>query len=174
MKIGSTFYSALVSFFKSLSPGRGDVKCVASVDLQRYMGCWYEISSYPQWFERGLTDVSAQYTAKDGYVEVVNSGYRNGKKQEAHGRAKVVEGSSGAKLKISFLRPFYGKYWIVELADDYSWVVVSNPNRSTLWVLCREKTMDGTLYQSILERLKKGGFDTSKLVEMTLETAGRR
>lgn len=159
-------YAVLISLFKSMCPDRGDVQTVRSVDLQRYMGCWYEISSYPQWFEKGLTNVSALYTAKKGYVEVVNSGYKNGKIQEARGRAVVVEGSGSAKLKVSFFRPFYGKYWIVDLADDYSWVAVSNPKRSTLWIMCREKTMDKALYHFIVARLADNGFDVSKLVYM--------
>lgn len=141
-------------------------KTVPEVDIQRYMGRWYEIASYPQWFEKGLTCVSARYTLKEEYVEVFNSGYKNGKLKEAHGIARVVEGSGGAKLKVSFFRPFYGKYWIVDLAEDYLWVVVSNPNRSTLWILCRTQTMDADLYQTILAKLKANGFDTSKLVIM--------
>lgn len=166
MKAVSIFYSALLSFFQSMSPKSGDVQTVSFVDIERYMGRWYEIASYPQWFEKGLTSVSALYTLREDHVEVLNSGYKNGKLKEAHGIAKVTEGSGGAKLKVSFFRPFYGKYWIINLADDYSWVVVSNPNRSTLWIMCREKTMDATLYQSILVQLKAEGFDVSKLVRM--------
>lgn len=166
MKSTSIFYSALLSFFKSMRPRSGNVKTVPEVDINRYMGRWYEISSYPQWYEKGLSGVSAFYTLKKDYVEVCNSGYKNGKIQEAHGIARIVEGSAGAKLKVSFFRPFYGKYWIVDLAKDYSWVVVSNPNRSTLWIMCRTKTMDMSLYQTILGKLKTGGFDISKLVVM--------
>lgn len=162
----SIFYSALFSFFGSMYPSSGNVKTVPEVDLNRYMGRWYEISSYPQWYEKGLTGVSALYTLKGDYVDVLNSGYKNGKLKEAHGIARVVEGSAGAKLKVSFFRPFYGKYWIIDLAKDYSWVVVSNPNRSTLWIMCRTKTMDMALYQTILEKLETSGFDISKLVVM--------
>lgn len=143
-----------------------DVKTVSQVDTQRYMGYWYEIASYPQWFEKGVTSVSARYTLKEKYVEVLNSGYKNGRLKEAHGIARVVEGSGGAKLKVSFFRPFYGKYWIIDLADDYLWVVVSNPVRSTLWILCRTKTMDSTLYQAILTKLEANDFDISKLIIM--------
>lgn len=170
MKVTSTIYSILISFFKSLSSTTGEVKTVLNVDLRRYMGRWYEISSYPQWYEKGLTSVSAFYTIKDDYVEVVNSGYKNGILQEAHGRAVVVNGSGCSKLKVSFFRPFYGDYWIIDLDRDYSWVVVSNPNRSTLWILCREKTMNKILYQDIVGRLKNNGFDVSKLVEMKFES----
>lgn len=147
-------------------PSTEDVQTVASVDLERYMGVWYEISSYPQWFEKGMTDVSALYILKEKYVKVINSGYKKGKLKRANGRAMVVEGFGNARLKVSFFRPFYGKYWIIDLAADYSWVVVSNPRRSTLWILCRTKTMDESLYQSITDRLQSNGFDTSLLVRM--------
>lgn len=143
-----------------------DVTTVKYVDLNRYMGRWYEISSYPQWFSEGMTDVSALYSLKGDRVEVVNSGVKDGELKKAVGVAKVVEGSGNAKLKVSFFRPFYGDYWIVDLAQDYSWVVVSNSKRSTLWVLCREKTMDKALYDSILNNLSKREFDISKLVMM--------
>lgn len=140
-----------------------DVTTVPEVDLNRYMGRWYEISSYPQWFEKGMTDVSAYYTLREGYVEVVNSGNKDGERKEALGRAKVIPGYGNARLKVSFFRPFYGKYWIVDLAADYSWAVVSNPKRSALWVLSRTPAMDSTLYQLILNRLSDQGFDTSRL-----------
>lgn len=164
--LGRDFYSVLLSCLKSMRPKNGDVKTVSNVDINRYTGRWYEIASYPQWFEKKLTGVSAFYTLKGDYVDVLNSGYKNGKLQTAHGIAQVVKDSGCAKLKVSFLRPFYGKYWIIDLADDYSWVVVSNPNRSTLWILSRTKTMDASLYQSILSKLKTNGFDISKLAIM--------
>lgn len=145
---------------------RAEVKTVPEVDLERYMGRWYEISSYPKWFEKGLTGVSALYTARDGYVEVLNSGYKKGKLHQAHGKALVVEGWGNARLKVSFFPFLYGKYWIIDLAEDYSWVVVSNPKRSALWILCREKTIDPSIYQAIIERLKSNGFNPLKLVKM--------
>lgn len=166
MKTISVFYSALLSCFKSMRPKDGHVKTVLNVDIKRYMGRWYEIASYPQWFEKELTGVSAFYTLNEDSVKVLNSGYKNGKLQEAHGIARIIEGSGCAKLKVSFFRPFYGKYWIIDLADDYSWVVVSNPNRSALWVMCRTKSMNEKLYQTILGKLKINGFDVSKLVIM--------
>ncbi|MEG1649302.1 MAG: lipocalin family protein, partial [Rikenellaceae bacterium] len=70
------------------------------------------------------------------------------------------------KLKVSFFRPFYGKYWIIDLSSDYFWAVISNPTRSTLWILCRNRTINHQLYHSILERVKTNGFDISKLVKM--------
>lgn len=136
---------------------------VETVDLNRYMGRWYEITANPMWFEKNMTDVSALYTPKEGYVEVINSGTRNGVYKEAKGRAVVVKNSGNKLLKVSFFRPFYGKYLIVNLADDYSWVVVSNPKHKTLWILSRTKTMDLDLYNKILAWLRENNFDVSKL-----------
>lgn len=166
MKTLSVFYSAISSLFKSISTNGPVVRTVSEVDVERYMGRWYEIASYPQWFERGLTDVSALYTLKEGHVDVLNSGFKNGKLETAHGIARVVEDSGCAKLRVSFFRPFYGKYWIIYLSDDYSWVVVSNSSRSSLWIMCRTKGMEPLLYQDILEKLRIAEFDTSKLVIM--------
>lgn len=161
-----TIIAAIVCAMSVLGVSGSEVKTVDHVDLNRYMGRWYEISSYPQWFEKGMSNVSALYTMKDGYVQVVNSGVKEGKSKEAVGVAKVVEGSGNAKLRVSFFRPFYGDYWIIDLADDYSWVMVSNPKRSALWILSRTKTMDQTLYDSLLKKLSTSGFDISKLVMM--------
>lgn len=158
--------SAITSWWHTCTKKRIRVMTVPSVDVNRYMGRWYEISSYPQWFEKNMSNVSAMYTLKDKYVEVLNSGYRDGKLKIAKGYAKVVQGSGNAKLKVSFFRPLYADYWIVDLADDYSWVVVSNASQSTLWILCRTKEMDAVLYESILTRLRSNGFDTSRLVRM--------
>lgn len=143
-----------------------DYTSVEVVNLNKYMGRWYEISSYPQWFEKGLTDVSALYTPKNGYVEVINSGKKNGKYKQVKGRAKAIKGYCNSRLKVSFWRPFYGSYWIVDLSEDYSWSVVSNSKRTTLWILSREKTMDEKLYRSIVDRLSMNGYDISKLQPM--------
>lgn len=162
-------FPAILLFCCTSNISADKVKTVPFVDLERYMGRWYEIASFPQWFEKDMTGVSALYTLREGYVEVLNSGYKNGILKEAHGRAKVIKGSGNARLKVSFQRPFYGKYWIIDLAPDYSWVVISNPKRSTLWILSRNKTMDTTLYQSILDNLAGNGFDTTRLVKMKQE-----
>lgn len=136
---------------------------VEIVDLNRYMGRWYEITSYPIWFEKNMKDISAHYTMRDGYVEVLNSGYRDGVYKEAKARAYVVKNTGNKLLKVYFYWPFYGKYEIVNLADDYSWVIVSNPKRKTLWILSRTKTMDAALYQKLIKWLEENKFDISSL-----------
>ena len=89
------------------------------------------------------------------------------KQSYIRGKAFVEKGSGNAKLKVQFFWPFKGKYWIIDLADDYSYAVVSNPNRKYLWILSRTPTIGVTLYGQILERLELKGFDISKLQKTT-------
>jgi len=140
---------------------------VASVDLQKYVGKWYEIASYPQRFQKGCTCTTAEYTATDkGYIVVENRCNKdsiNGKLSYIKGKAFVEENSGNAKLKIQFFWPFKGKYWIIDLADDYSYAVVSEPKKKYLWILSRTSKMDKSVYQNIINRLLEKGFDLTKL-----------
>jgi apolipoprotein D and lipocalin family protein len=143
------------------------LQTVPGVDLKRYAGKWYEIASYPQRFQKGCHCTTAEYTVSEkGYVIVENRCNRdsvNGKPSYIKGKAFVEEGSGNAKLKVQFFWPFRAKYWIIDLADDYSFAVVSHPNRKYLWILSRTSKMNDTVYQQILSRLKMKGFDLSKL-----------
>ena len=145
-----------------------ELTTVAHVDLERYMGHWYEIAAFPQRFQKGCNCTTAHYSLnKKGHVDIVNScnkGSMMGKLVSKKGRAFVVEDSGNAKLKARFFWPFTGKYWIIDLADDYSYAVVSHPNRKYLWILSRESRMPQKTYQGILERLASKGLDTDKLV----------
>ena len=104
---------------------------VSTVDLSRYVGSWYEIALLPNRFERQcVSDTQAHYTAKDGGIQVLNRCRKaDGQIDEAKGRAKIVEGSGNAKLRVSFFWPFYGDYWVLALDDDYTEVLVGTPNR---------------------------------------------
>ena len=103
-----------------------------SVDLQRYVGLWYELARYENRFERNCEAVTAEYRAlPDGTIEVVNSGHKGaigGPLKVAKGRAKLVPGSQDAKLKVSFFGPFFGDYSVLDHADDYSWSIVGEPS----------------------------------------------
>ena len=143
------------------------LQTVRYVDLNKYAGKWYEIASYPQRFQKGCHCTTAEYTLSDkGYVIVenrCNRGSINGKQSYIKGKAFVEKNSGNAKLKVQFFWPFKGKYWIIDLADDYSYAVISHPNKKYLWILSRTSKMDGTIYQQILSRLKVKEFDLSKL-----------
>lgn len=143
------------------------LRTVPNVDLAKYAGTWYEIASFPQRFQKGCHCTTATYTQSDkGYIIVENRCNRdsvNGKASCIKGKAFVEEGSGNAKLKVQFFWPFKGKYWIIDLADDYSYAVVGHPNRKYLWILSRTPKMADDVYQGIIGRVKANGFDTGKL-----------
>jgi apolipoprotein D and lipocalin family protein len=147
---------------------------VSKVDLKRYAGKWYEIASYPQRFQKGCHCTTAEYTLSDkGYVIVENRCNKDsvqGKESYIKGKAFVEKDSGNAKLKVQFFWPFKAKYWIIDLADDYSYAVVSHPNRKYLWILSRTPKMNVETYQQILLRLKEKQFDLSKL-QLTIQKA---
>ena len=153
----------LLSFMTAISIAQ-ELKTVSSVDLNKYSGTWYEVASFPQRFQKGCECTTAKYTPTDkGYVIVENRCKKNGKESYIKGKAFVDKDSSNAKLKVQFFWPFKGKYWIIDLADDYSYAVVSHPNRKYLWILSRKPKLDEEVYNGIIIRLKEKGFDLSNL-----------
>lgn len=149
------------------------VKPVPSVDLQRYIGTWYEIARYPNRFQQSCAgDVTATYaTQPDGRVSVLNRCRRSdGTMNEASGVARPVEGGANARLKVRFAPawlsalPFvWADYWIIGLAPDYSWAVVGTPDRKYLWVLGRAAALTDADWTAALAAAKANGFDTSRL-----------
>ena len=143
------------------------LETVAHVDLARYVGTWYEIASFPQSFQKGCVATTATYTIRDdGDIDVLNRCRKDaldGKEKSALGRARVVDSATNAKLKVSFFRPFWGDYWIVDLGADYDWAVVGHPGRDYLWILGRAPMLPEPTYEGILARLKDQGYDTSRL-----------
>lgn len=150
-----------------LKDSNSPLETVPYVDLEKYMGKWYEISAFPQRFEKGCHCTTAEYKMHpEGYVEVLNSCRKNspaGKLEIARGKAFVADKKTNAKLKVQFFRPFKGDYWILDLAPDYSYAVVGAPNRKYLWILARQPKMNAALYQEITARIKQKGFDISQL-----------
>ena len=143
------------------------VQTVTNVDLKKYVGKWYEIASYPMRFQKGCTCTTAEYTATDkGYIIVENRCSKdsvNGKQSYVKGKAFVEKNSGNAKLKVQFFWPFKAKYWIIDLADDYNYAVVSHPDKKYLWILSRTPKMSDITYDQITNRLLVKGFDLNKL-----------
>lgn len=139
----------------------------ASVDLERYLGTWYEIARLPNGFETDCEGVTADYARRDdGLIGVVNRcrvGAADGKLKTAKGRARIVDEATNAKLEVSFFGPFWGDYWILWLADDYSLSLVGEPEGRYLWILARTPTLDAATREAALSRLTAFGYDTSKL-----------
>ena len=143
------------------------LRTVSRVDVARYVGTWYEIAAFPQRFQRGCTATTATYTVRaDGEIDVVNRCRLksvDGPEKVARGRARVVDRATNAKLEVSFFRPFWGDYWIVDLGQSYEHAVVGHPSRDYLWILSRTPTMDAAVYDGILARLKEQGYEVERL-----------
>jgi len=144
-----------------------ELPTVSSVDLERYLGRWYEIARFDHRFERGCSAVEAFYMLRDdGMIGVKNSCFLadENRTKEAHGRAYIVDETSNAKLKVTFFWPFYGNYWIIDLAEDYRYAVVSEPSQEYFWILSRTPEMRQDDVEHILSYANKLGFDATKLI----------
>jgi len=143
-----------------------ELKTVDYVDLERYQGKWYEITKIPNRFEKNLIYVTANYTLKEnGKIKVLNDGYntKKGKYEKAVGEAKV---NGPGKLGVSFFKPFYGDYYIMELDEDYQWVLVGSPSRNYLWILARTPQISEELITELSKKAEDAGFDISRLERM--------
>lgn len=151
----------------------GGVRTVDAVDLDRYVGDWFEIARLPNRFQRECAgDVVASYARRaDGRIDVINRcRTAEGGVTEARGVARIVDARTSAKLKVrfapavlSFLPFVWGDYWILGLAADYSWAVVGSPNRDYLWILARTPTLDAERFESALAVGRANGFDVERL-----------
>ena len=141
---------------------------VNNFETTRYLGKWYEIARLDHSFERGLSHVTADYSLRqDGGLKVLNRGYKDAdaKWKEAEGKAYFVDKKDVGYLKVSFFGPFYGSYIIFDLdQQDYSYSLISGPDKSYLWLLSRTPTMEPALQQRLIEKARALGFDTSKLI----------
>lgn len=141
-----------------------------AVEIERYMGTWYEIAKYPNAFEQGCFGVTADYTLRDdGSVRVINycrSSDGMNVVRKIEGFATVADPTSNAKLTVFFFYPFGAPYWILEVGESYQYAVVGDPTRSFLWILSRTPTLDEETYDGILERLPARGYDPGRLVPM--------
>jgi apolipoprotein D and lipocalin family protein len=139
---------------------------VKELDLQRYLGTWYEIARFDHRFERGLVGVTATYSIReDGKIRVLNQGYKNsldGKLSVAEGKAKLT--NEPGKLKVSFFWIFYADYLVMELDENYQWALIGSTSDKYLWILSRTPKLDESTKNLILEKARNRGYDTSKLI----------
>lgn len=153
--------------------GDQTVKTIASLDVPRYLGTWYEIAKFPNWFQKKcVSNTKAVYTAKpDGNLRVLNScKTAGGEISEAEGLARQIGAKDSPKLEVrfapewlSFLSLVWGDYWVIDLDSQYQVAAVSDPRRDYLWVLSRTPQMDPKVYADLLQRLKQQQFDIQKL-----------
>jgi lipocalin len=147
-----------------------DKTVVKDLDIERYLGTWYEIARYDHRFERGLVGATANYSFReDGMIRVVNTGFKgslDGERTEAIGKAKIPDPDVPSKLKVSFFWFFYGDYFVLELDEDYQWAVIGSSSDKYLWILSRTPQMEDGLYKELLNRLTTRGYDVGKLMKI--------
>ncbi len=147
-----------------------DKSVVKELKIEKYLGKWYEIARFDHKFERGLVGVTASYSFReDGKIKVINSGFKetlNGEKSEAIGKAKIPDPNIPAKLKVSFFWIFYGDYFVLELDKNYEWAIIGSSSDKYLWILSRNPKMDEILYNELLNKLTKRGYNIDKLISV--------
>jgi apolipoprotein D and lipocalin family protein len=169
---------ALLSFFPLQRAFSADGEAVplatiGELDVPRYMGRWYEIAKYPNWFQRKcVTDTSAEYSLEpQGTVQVINRCRMDGGEwNEAIGKARQIGGGNSPKLEVrfapawlSFIPAVWGNYWVIDIDPDYQLAAISEPRREYLWVLARRPQVNADTYAALLQRLRHLGFDPNRL-----------
>jgi apolipoprotein D and lipocalin family protein len=155
------------------------LEAIASLDVPRYMGTWYEVAKYPNWFQkRCIANTSATYAVQpNGMLQVLNRCQKeDGSMSEALGAAKQVGDANSPKLEVrfapvwlSFLPFVWGNYWVIDLDPQYQLAAVSEPSRKYLWILSRSKTVEPKAYEALLQRLKQKGFNLDA-IEISKQT----
>lgn len=162
--------------------GDQGVKTIATLDVPRYLGTWYEIAKSPNWFQKKcVSNTKAIYSAKpDGNLRVLNScKTAAGETSEAEGLARQIGNKDSPKLEVrfapewlSFLPLVWGDYWVIDLDPQYQLAAVSDPRREYLWVLSRTPQIDPKVYADLLQRLKQQQFDIQNLEITPQKTDG--
>lgn len=162
-----------ISLSACSSPPIIPLQTVPQVDLNRYLGNWYEVSMIPNQFQKMcVADTQANYITTDTWtgdsIKVINRCRKqDGTIEIANGVAKVIQGSQNTKLKVSFFRPFYGNYWILALGEksaNYDWVLVGEPKRQYGWILSRTPVLDPVSLETALKKAESLGYSRSQFV----------
>ncbi len=145
-----------------------NIKPIEGFEVKKYLGKWYEIARLDHSFERGMSNVTAEYSQrKDGGITVINRGYLEAKARwkSAQGKAFFVEDEKAAYLKVSFFGPFYGSYVVFSLDQvDYQYAFVTGLKKSYLWFLSRTPMVSQALKQQFIQQTRELGFDTDELI----------
>lgn len=142
-----------------------DNSTIETLDVARFMGKWYEIARYDHRFEKDMTNVNATYTLLDnGRIEVLNAGYKDGEYKEIKGKAKQPNPDDPGKLKVSFFLWFYSDYYILDIAPDYSHVIIGSSTDKYLWIMSREPVLPDNVLSKLIEKIRQRGYDTDRLV----------
>lgn len=157
-----------VSLLNSCSVGvpKG-ATAVQNFNSKKYLGKWYEIARFDYRFEKNMNNVTATYSMKDnGNIKVDNKGYDyvKNKWKESIGEAKFVDNDNVAMLKVSFFKPIWAGYNVIDIDEDYKYALVVGSNLDYLWILSREKTIPDSYRQRFIDKAKKLGYKTENLI----------
>lgn len=174
--IYSTVFSAFLFLFSTSvfsQAADAPVKTISSLDVPRYLGTWYEIAKFPNWFQRKcLSNTQAVYSVRaDGNLKVLNSCKgADGETSQAEGTARQIGAKDSPKLEVrfapawlGFLPMVWGDYWVIDLDSQYQLAAVSDPRREYLWILSRTPQLDQKVYEELLQQLQAQQFNVQKL-----------
>lgn len=135
-------------------------------EIGSFLGTWYEIARFDHKFERGMSDVTAEYSLRpDGKIRVLNSGIRDGQRRQAEGKAKYPDPKGKPwQLKVSFFLFFYSDYDILYIEDDLSAVLIGSSSDKYLWLMSRTPRPSDEVVGRLLEEARLRGYDTEKLI----------
>jgi len=155
--------TAAVALAGCVNGPKGDNTPVAALDLNRYLGEWYEIARFDHSFERGVEQAKANYTQNaDGTIKVVNTGVKAGKQKTAIGKGKTTD--TPGLLRVSFFGPFYADYCVMLIDKEYTCALVGSGSADYLWILSRTPGLPETAKSELLAEAKRRGYDTGKLI----------
>ena len=157
-----------LSLFFALSCGKSsDVRSVPvrNFDVGKYLGLWYEIARIENRFEKGCENVTAHYSLRiDGGLNVVNRCFVKNNLKEANGRGYFLTDRSVGELKVSFFWPFYGRYNILYVDNDYQYAIIDGGSNDYLWILARKNKIDQKILIDLLKKIEEHGFETKELI----------
>lgn len=140
-----------------------DNTAITTMDMNRYLGQWYELARFDHGFERNLNYCTATYLLQDdGTVKVINQGKKNGEWKVSEGKAKLTD--NPGILRVSFFGPFYSDYRVLMLDPDYSYALIGGSSDEYLWILSRTPQLSSAIRDKILSEARQRGYNTENLI----------
>jgi len=143
------------------------LETVDYVDIEKFMGDWYVIANIPTFIEKRATNAIESYQLNDkGEVETTFTFYQDspqGKRKKYSPKGFIYNTETNAEWRMQFLWPIKMPFLIIDLDKDYSYTVIGVPNRKYVWIMSREPSINSDIFDNIINKLKKVGYDTSQI-----------